>query len=69
MTDDPSVYLRPSKTSDVLDQMRIFDSKKWLWISDEEKGFQAACVKQQKGDKVIVELDDGSVSLRSSLLY
>ena len=63
MSDDPSAYLRPAATYDaVQEQTRIFDSKKWLWVPDEEKGFQAACVKQQKGDKVLLELDDGSVS-------
>ncbi len=63
-TEDPTVYLRPANTRDsVQDQTRIFDSKKWLWVPDEEKCFQAACVKGQKGDKVTLELDDGSVSL------
>jgi len=39
----------------------MFDSKKWLWISDEEEAFKSACVKKQKGDKVVLELVDGSV--------
>ncbi len=61
--DDPTAFLRPASTRDALqDQMRIFDSKKWLWVPDEEKCFQAACVREQKGDKVTLELDDGSVS-------
>lgn len=63
MSDDPTAFLRPAATRDAMqEQTRIFDSKKWLWVPDEEKCFQAACVKDQKGDKVTLELDDGSVS-------
>ena len=60
--DDPSVYLRVSSTRDVLEQTRMFDSKKWLWVPDDEEGFKAACVKSQKGDSCLLELSDGSVS-------
>lgn len=60
--DDPSAYLRVSSTRDVLEQTRMFDSKKWLWVPDDEEGFKAACVKSQKGDSCLLELSDGSVS-------
>ena len=59
MSDDPSVYLRPSSSREVFDQTRIFDSKKWLWVPDEEEGFKKACVKNVRGDKVLVELTGG----------
>lgn len=63
MSDDPTAYLRPERSKEVIDQMRMFDAKKWLWVSDDEEGFKAACVKSQKGEnKVVVELSDGSVS-------
>ena len=61
---DPSVYLRPGRTTDITEQMRMFDAKKWLWLNDDEEGFKAACVKSTKGDKMIVELPNGSVSLQ-----
>ena len=61
MSDDPSVYLRPSSSREVFDQTRIFDSKKWLWVPDEEEGFKKACVKSVRGDKVLVELTGGQV--------
>lgn len=66
MTDsDPSVYLRPGRTMDITEQMRMFDAKKWLWLSDEEECFKAAFVKSTKGDKMVVELPDGNVSLHA----
>lgn len=61
--DDPSQYLRTSRTQDVIDQTRMFDTKKWLWIPDDEEGYKAASVKSQKGDKCTVELSDGTVSV------
>ena len=66
MSDDPSVYLRPSASKDVMEKTRAFDSKKWLWIPDEEEGFKAAQVLSTRGDKVRLELPDGSVSLTAS---
>lgn len=59
--DDPSAYLRPSRTKDTIDQTRMFDSKKWTWIPDDEEGFKSAAVKAQKGERVTVELSDGQV--------
>ena len=59
--DDPSTYLRSSRTQDIIDQTRMFDSKKWIWVPDEEEGFKAATVKGQKGDKCTVEFSDGAV--------
>lgn len=67
MSEDPSVYLRTSRTQDVLDQTRMFDSKKWLWIPDEEESFKAATVKSQNGDIVVLELSDGSVSAQKPI--
>lgn len=59
--DDPSIFLRPSRTRDTIDQTRMFDSKKWTWVPDEEEGFKAAEIKGQKGEHVSVELSDGQV--------
>lgn len=64
-TEDPSVYLRPSASRTVYDQTKAFDSKKWVWLPDEEEGFKSACVKSTRGDKVLIELSDGSVSTHS----
>ena len=60
--DDPSAYLRPSRTKDTIDTTRMFDSKKWTWVPDEEEGFKAAEIKSQKGERITVELDGGQVS-------
>ena len=59
--DDPENYLRPSKIRDTIDQTRMFDSKKWTWVPDEEEGFKAATIKSQKGERLVVEMDDGQV--------
>ena len=58
---DPSMYLRRQDNQQLLEHTKMFDSKKWLWIPDEEEAFKSACVKKQKGDKVVLELVDGSV--------
>ena len=58
---DPSMYLRKQDNLQLLEHTKMFDSKKWLWIPDEEEAFKSACVKKQKGDKVVLELVDGSV--------
>ena len=63
MADDPSVFLRPAK--EMQDPTRTFDSKKWLWIPDDEEGFKKANVKSTKGEKVLVELTDGQVCVES----
>ena len=62
MSEDPSVYLRPTPSKTVYDQTKAFDSKKWLWLPDEEEGFKTAFVKATRGEKVLLELADGSVS-------
>lgn len=62
MSEDPSVYLRPTPSKTVYDQTKAFDSKKWLWLPDEEEGFKSAFVKATRGEKVLLELADGSVS-------
>ncbi len=62
--EDPSTYLRSSRTQDVIDQTRMFDSKKWLWIPDDDEGYKAGSVKSQKGDKCTLELSDGTVSVK-----
>ena len=58
---DPSMYLRKQDNLQLIEHTKMFDSKKWLWIPDEEEAFKSACVKKQKGDKVVLELVDGSV--------
>jgi len=67
-SDDPSEYLRAAATRDILEQTRMFDSKKWLWVPDDEEGFKTACVKKQTGDTCLLELSDGSVSCTICLL-
>ena len=64
MTDaDPTVFLRVGKTTDAVEETtRMFDSKKWLWVPDDEEGFKSGSVKTQKGDRLTVELSDGQVS-------
>ena len=63
MTDaDPTAFLRSGKTTDTLEETsRMFDSKKWLWVPDDEEGFKAGSVKTQKNDRLTVELSDGQV--------
>ena len=46
-----------------MDQTRAFDSKKFLWVPHDEEGFQQVEVKKSKGEKVVLEFPDGSVSL------
>lgn len=62
MSEDPSAYLRVSRTKETVDQTRMFDSKKWTWVPDEEEGFKSAAVKSQKGERLTVELEDGQVN-------
>ena len=64
---DPSMYLRKQDNLQLMEHTKMFDSKKWLWIPDEEEAFKSACVKKQKGDKVVLELVDGSVSDKQTL--
>ena len=63
--DDPSAYLRPSRVKDTIDQTRMFDSKKWTWIPDDEESFKSASIKSQKGERLVVELDDGQVCVHA----
>lgn len=63
MSEDPSAYLRAAKSTDAMESSRMFDSKKWLWVPDEDEGFKAATLKSQKGEKCVVELADGAVSV------
>ena len=63
--DDPESYLRPSRVTDTIDQTRMFDSKKWTWIPDDEEGFKSATIKSQKGERLVVELDNGQVNQTS----
>lgn len=63
--EDPDKYLRASKT--VEDAAgRAFEAKKWTWIPDDEEGFKAAVIKSQKGDRCVVELDNGQVTASSA---
>lgn len=56
---DPSVFLRSEKSGG---DGPVFDAKKWLWVPDDNEGFIAATIKDQKGDNVVLELTNGSVS-------
>lgn len=58
--EDPDKYLRASKTAEDT-AARAFEAKKWTWIPDDEEGFKSAVIKSQKGDKCVVELDNGQV--------
>ena len=67
--DDPEAYLRPSREKDTIDPTRMFDTKKWTWVPDEEEGFKSATVKSQKGERLVVELDGGQVKYVATLAY
>lgn len=56
---DPSAFLRSEKAQS---GEPMYDAKKWLWIPDETAGFVAGQIKSQEGDKVVLELTNGSVS-------
>lgn len=68
MSEDPSVYLRPTASRTVYDQTKAFDSKKWFWVPDDEEGFKSAFVKSTRGEKVLLEMPDSSVSHRTCKL-
>lgn len=57
---DPTAFLRSEKSQS--SEVALYDAKKWLWISDETAGFIAGQIKEQKGDQVVLELTNGSVS-------
>lgn len=60
MSEDPEVFLRAAPTKG--GQAAAFDSKKWLWVPDDQEGYLNVQVLSTKGDKVTVELPNGSVS-------
>uniref|UniRef100_A0A8B9L7B7 Myosin, heavy chain 11b, smooth muscle n=1 Tax=Astyanax mexicanus TaxID=7994 RepID=A0A8B9L7B7_ASTMX len=37
-----------------------WSAKKMVWVPSEKDGFQSASIKEEKGDEVVVELDNGS---------
>lgn len=59
-------YLRQSQAQQLQDQTKTFDAKKWIWITDPQKGgkegFIAAQVKSTQGEKCEVETQDGKVN-------
>jgi myosin heavy subunit len=57
--EDLSQYLRPTRDRTIQEQTRAFDSKKWVWVNDDEECFKSAQVKSQKGDQITIELPDG----------
>ena len=57
---DPSAFLRSEKAKG--GETILYDAKKWVWVPDETAGFLAAEVKEQNGDQVVLELNNGSVS-------
>ena len=59
--EDLSQYLRPTRDRTIQEQTRAFDSKKWVWVNDDEECFKSAQVKSQKGDQITIELPDGQV--------
>lgn len=56
---DPSAFLRSEKKGG---ETILYDAKKWVWVPDEATGFVAAELKDQKGDQVVLELNNGNVS-------
>lgn len=61
MDQDPSAFLRSEKVSG--GGAALYDAKKWVWVPDDTAGFLAAELKEQKGDSVVLELNNGSVSI------
>lgn len=57
---DAEQFLKRSSDLSGLDS-QAFDSKKWLWVPDEEDGFKSASVLETKGQLVKVKLDNGKV--------
>jgi myosin heavy subunit len=58
---DPSSFLRSEKSKG---ETVLYDAKKWVWVPDESAGFVAAELKDQKGDEVTLEMNNGSVSTK-----
>lgn len=60
-------YLRQTMAQQMADQTKTFDTKKLMWIPDQDKkgveGFVAASVKSTTGEKAEVETLDGKVLL------
>lgn len=63
---DPSAFLRSEKSKG--SETILYDAKKWVWMPDETAGFVAAELKDQKGDQVVLELNNGSVSVNNNFI-
>lgn len=61
MDQDPSAFLRSEKSPG--GNVTLYDTKKWVWVPDEATGFLAAELKEQNGDNVVLELNNGSVGV------
>ena len=61
MADVMESYLRPKEKGGGIGAGG-FDSKKWVWVPHDTEGFVAGEVKSRKGNKVTVQLPNGSVS-------
>ena len=57
---DPSAFLRSDKSKS--SETVLYDAKKWVWVPDETAGFVAAQLKEQNGDQITLEMNNGSVS-------
>ena len=57
---DPSTFLRSEKSQG--GETVLYDAKKWLWVPDENAGFIAGQIKEQTGDTVTIELNNGQVT-------
>lgn len=57
---DPSAFLRSEKSAG--SEAVLYDAKKWMWVPDETTGFIAGELKNQNGDQVTLELNNGNVS-------
>lgn len=42
-----------------LEESKVFESKKWVWIVDFKECFKVVEVKSLKGDIFVVEINDG----------
>lgn len=60
MAEEAERFLRTAAVDHAAQQ--AFDSKKWLWVPDEEQGYVKATVKETKGEQVVVDIQNGGVS-------
>lgn len=65
---DPVAMLRIDKKS-MMAANKEFETKKWVWVTDEKEGYKAAEIKSTKGDKLMVETNDGKVDAANIFFF